>query len=281
MFEREDYEFILSDNVAYMKTLDSDSIDLTVTSPPYGTLRDYGGHSWDINTIAPELYRVTKEEGVVCWNTADGIVDRGESLDSFRNVLVLTGAGFKLHQTLIYAKVGVGTMLSPTAQRYHRTHEYVFILKKGDRLRAFNPIRDRKTHYKNVRRKPESKKFRRADGKLHDVGSPYVSKPYSLRYSWWPISTGYMKSSKDPLAFEHPAIMPEKLVHGLIQSYSNRGDIVLDPFLGSGTTAIEALSLKRKAIGIEAHEDYYHLAHRRMKKALNVKIFKKDLNEFI
>jgi site-specific DNA-methyltransferase (adenine-specific) len=80
----------------------------------------------------------------------------------------------------------------------------------------------------------------------------------------WGYSTGKGKSSSDTIAYKHPAIFPESLARDHILSWSNEGHIVLDPFMGSGTTAKAALEANRSFIGFEISEFYVEIANYRL-----------------
>ena len=82
---------------------------------------------------------------------------------------------------------------------------------------------------------------------------------YSRRNNWW-----YLCPQKQDGSKWHPAVFPEKLVRDHIISWSNEGDLVLDPFMGSGTTAKVARALGRKYIGFEISKEYCELANKRL-----------------
>lgn len=233
------------------------SIDLTVTSPPYDELREYGKlASWNYSSflhIAFQLYRVTKEGGLVVWVVADQTKDGDESGNSFRQALAFKDIGFKLHDTMIYVK----DPRFPRTNAYSPAFEYMFVLAKGN-LRAFNPIK-----FKNFN--PVRNKFRtdrQADGTLvakrYDAADEY--KPVNV----WYYSSGYNKTTQDEVAYQHPAIFPEKLAEDHIKSWSNPGDIILDPFAGSGTVMKMASKLNRNSIGIEVDPKYIEIIKKRM-----------------
>lgn len=134
------YTMWLGDNVEQMKlNIQDNTIDLTVTSPPYDQLRDYNGFVWDTSALITELYRVTVPGGVVMWNVADQTVNGSETGTSFRQALAFIEAGFKLHDTMIYEK---GNFSNPSSNRYHQIFEYMFIFSKG-KPKTFNPIKDK------------------------------------------------------------------------------------------------------------------------------------------
>ena len=242
-----------------LKLLDDNSIDLTVTSPPYDNLRTYNGFSWDFEGIAKELYRVTKEGGVVVWIVGDNTTNFCESLSSFKQALYFVeDCGFNLLDTMIYYKQNYAPAY-PTLKRYANQFEYMFVFSKG-KPKTFNPIQRPK-----VRNKEEKVAFRQQDGSLirktKDKGRE--TKDAS---NVWEYSTGG-SCTKDKIAFQHPAIFPEQLANDHILSWSNENDIVLDPFMGSGTTAKMAILNNRQYIGFELSKEYCDLAEERIKNA--------------
>lgn len=244
--------FILleGDAVVQLQTLGTGSVQLTVTSPPYDNLRTYGGHSWDFEEIAKELYRVTCEGGIVCWNVGDSVVNGSETLTSFRQAIYFKNTvGFRVHDTMIWQKPNFA---NPASNRYHQLFEYVFVLSKG-KPRCFNPIKDKLNKYLNG---PVGKNtVRQTNG---DMEEKYHQRAplseFGMRGNVWKGNT----SGQEDMCgdFDHPATMPNWLAHDLILSWSNVGDIVLDPMAGSGTTGKEAIQLGRKAILIEINPEY-------------------------
>lgn len=112
------------------------TIDMTLTSPPYDDLRVYNGFSFDFESVARELYRVTKNGGVVVWVVGDATKNGSESGTSFRQALFFMEIGFNLHDTMIYQKRNFVPM---THNRYEQEFEYMFVFSKG-KLKTFNPI---------------------------------------------------------------------------------------------------------------------------------------------
>jgi len=248
-------ELLQGDCLAVMKEIESGSIDLTVTSPPYDNLRTYNGnnalwgeHVW--KAVLADLHRVTKDGGVVVWVVGDATIKGSETGTSFRQALWAMECGFNLHDTMIYEKSG---MAFPDSTRYHQTHEYMFILTRG-KLSTFNAIKDRKNKYTGV----QGGNKRGGLCKRGEFGS---------RFNVWRYANGRDNSSKDRKAFKHPAIFPEQLAHDHIVSWSNEGDIILDPFMGSGTTGKMAKLTNRNFIGIELDEQYFKIAQERISAA--------------
>jgi site-specific DNA-methyltransferase (adenine-specific) len=248
----------LGDCLEVMKSLPSQSIDLTVTSPPYDNLRTYNGYSFDFEGIAKELYRLTKDGGVVVWVVGDATINGSETGTSFKQALYFKEIGFNLHDTMIYQK---NNFANPSSNRYHQIFEFMFVLSKG-KPKSFNPINDRK----NVCAGESnwgSNKARQKDGSFKERPKKIVSE-YGMRYNIWKFMTSKGFATKDNFAYSHPAIFPEKVAHDHIISWSNEGDTVLDCFLGSGTTGKIAKQLNRQFIGIEISPEYLEISKRRI-----------------
>jgi DNA modification methylase len=245
-----------------MKQMPDNSIDLTVTSPPYDNLRNYNEFTWDFKGIAKELYRVTKQGGVVVWIVGDATVKGSETGTSFKQALYFKEIGFNLHDTMIYQK---DACPFPETNRYYPSFEYMFILSKG-KPKTANLIMD----------KP-NKRFgekitgtgRNPDGTLKQHTAVKnktnrVVKEFGVRTNVWLYSVGKWKVTKDEYAYQHPAMFPEQLARDHIISWSNEGDLVLDPFMGSGTTAKMAKLNNRNYIGFEISKDYCDIANKRI-----------------
>lgn len=239
-------------------------IDLTVTSPPYDKLRDYKGYDFDFEGIAKELYRVTKDGGVVVWIVGDATVNGSETGTSFRQALFFIECGFNLHDTMIYHRHAKNT----DSIRYRNDFEYMFVLSKG-KPQTFNPIK-----VMSIRKKGE-RVLTRKRGKDGALKQDTCHKKLTFfsgektESNIWSVNSGWMSSTKDISAYDHPAIMPEKLVAQHIVSWSNEGDIVYDPCMGSGTTAKAAHLLKRQWLGSELSQEYVDLANKRIKPYLD------------
>ena len=250
------------DCLELMKNIPDGSVDLTVTSPPYDNLRKYNGFSWDFEGTAKELYRVAKDGGIVVWIVGDATVKGSETGTSFRQALYFMDCGFNLHDTMIYAKKSVFAH-DPRNRRYKQCFEYMFVFSKG-KPKTYNEIKDKPN--KNAGKKASGNKGRNPNGtkrkgKSHTIGD------FQARFNVWEYSTGYGCSTKDRVAFEHPAIFPEQLAKDHIISWSNEGDTVLDCFMGSGTTGKMAVLNNRKFIGIELDEGYFKIAKKRIEEA--------------
>lgn len=242
-----------------LKALPDNCIDMVLTSPPYDSLRLYSGdYSFDFQLIARETYRVLKQGGVLVWVVGDATVNGSETLTSMRQALYFVDVcGFKMHDTMIWQKDGSPF---PESNRYLQTFEYMFVMSKG------TPGTCNQLKVPTVYRKAghtQSDGNRRRDGTL-EVKKYEVGKEFRTRDNVWYVTSGYMKTTQDIIAYEHPAMFPEQLVNDHIYSWSNPGDIVLDYFMGSGTTAKIARNLGRKFIGCDVSAEYVALANRRL-----------------
>ena len=233
-------------------------VDLTVTSPPYDNLREYNGYSFDFESIAKELFRVTKQGGVVVWVVGDATIKGSETGTSFRQALFFKECGFNLHDTMIYEKSGFS---NPSTNRCHQVFEYMFVLSKGN-PKTFNKIFDRKNKYSAG----GGASYRKKDGEIVKTGRAKKRNQQGQRYNIWRYATGGGHMNTD--GYKHPAQFPEQLANDHIISWSNEGDLVYDPFMGSGTTAKMAILNKRNWIGSEISDEYCKIIERRITTAL-------------
>lgn len=261
-----------------MAKMNDNFIDLTVTSPPYDDLRTYKGFTLPLKEIAKELFRVTKEGGVVVWVVNDKTKNYCESLTSFKTaILFVEEAGFNLHDTMIYKR----TCAFPDVVRYYQDFEYMFVFTKG-KPKTVNLLRQPKTEatLKRQKNKTGVGGERQTDGSLKRIDNTngFERKERArkddtrVKSNVWELPRGNQNSTKDKIAFKHPAIFPEKLANDHIISWSNEGDIVYDPFMGSGTTAKMAKLNKRNWIGSEMSSEYCEIIEKRIE-GLNYKLF--------
>ena len=237
-----------------MSRMPDNFIDLTVTSPPYDNLRNYNGYSFDFESVAKELFRVTKEGGVVAWVVGDATISGSETGTSFKQALFFMSCGFRLHDTMIYRKQNY---IPLTHNRYEQSFEFMFILSKG-KPSTFNPIMEKTLgggNDYNLSRKGYCNSIiggaqRRRDENV--ITSDLKIKPNIFTYT-----CGSEKVN-------HPAPFPEKLAADHIYSWSNENDIVYDPFSGSGTTAKMAHLQNRKFIGSEISKEYCDISNKRL-----------------
>lgn len=235
-----------------MKRMPDGFIDLTVTSPPYDNLRTYNGYSFDFEPIARELYRITKNGGVVVWVVGDQTIKGSETGTSFKQALYFKECGFNLHDTMIY------TSDKPplTHNRYEQAFEYMFVLSKG-KPTSFNPLN-------RLAKKPGGKsgKFMHtADGQFTTANTIKKTPTEVLKNNVWYYPTGHERNG-------HPAVFPLQLAKDHIITWSNENNLVYDPFMGSGTTAKACIDLSRNYIGSEISKEYCEIAENRLKQGV-------------
>ena len=244
-------EVIHGECIGVMQGMDDESIDLTVTSPPYDNMRTYKGYDFDFEGIADELFRITKQGGVIVWVVGDATIKGSETGTSFRQALYFKKIGFNLHDTMIWEKTG----RIPTQDRYYNVLEYMFILSKG-KPKAMNFITD----HKCVNGGRKQKKDKIINKGKHEKGEGYfIRNEYGRRSNIWKIHVGKNKTG-------HPAIFPEQLANDHIITWSNEGDVVFDPMCGSGTTLLMAKKNNRNYIGIDIAEEYVEMSKNRLEK---------------
>lgn len=251
-----------------MKQMPDEFIDLIVTSPPYDNLRDYKGFSFEFEKIANELYRTLKHGGVIVWIVGDATIDGSETGTSFKQALFFKDCGFFIHDTMIYEKISP----FPMDNRYHPSFEYMFVLSKG-KPKTFNRLMEKRNSF------AIGSSFRESNGELNKPNINAKSRIKKAIYSGetsrkniWRYAVGGTNHSTDEISFRHPATFPEKLASEHIYSWSNEQELIYDPFIGSGTTAISALKYKRNFIGSEISKDYCDIANIRIKNFLSQQV---------
>jgi site-specific DNA-methyltransferase (adenine-specific) len=244
-----------------MKRMKDNFIDLTVTSPPYDNLRDYNGYTFNFESIAKELFRVTKHGGVVVWVVGDATINGSETGTSFKQALFFKECGFNLHDTMIYKKTGGGARGSKLC--YWQNFEYMFVFSKG-KPKAINLIYDKinitagkLNSGVNGRSKKGVKRYKKVT-KTAKIGK---------RENVWCIAAG--NNTADDKT-QHPAPFPEKLANDHIISWSNKKDLIYDPFTGSGTTAKMCIRNKRNFIGSELSVEYCDIANKRIEETKKI-----------
>jgi len=265
-------QIILSNCIEGMKTLEDEVIDMCVTSPPYDNLRSYNdSSSWNFETfkgVAEQLYRVMKIGGVVVWVVGDATVKGGETGSSFRQCLHFMDLGFVLHDTMIYEKNGSPFPARRDGNRYSQVFEYMFVLSKKTKPKTANLLCDKPNRWAGYTHFGKGT-IRTKDGSLVERNIKPIPE-FSPRNNIWKYNTGKNYSSKDDAAFEHPAIFPEALAKDHILTWSNEDDLVLDPFMGAGTTAVCCIETNRKYVGFEIDETYFDVCNRRIAQHVTV-----------
>jgi site-specific DNA-methyltransferase (adenine-specific) len=248
------------DCLEIMKNIPDNSIDMVLTSPPYDNLRTYnnslewGEHIW--KPIIQELYRIVKKGGVVVWVVGDATIKGSETGTSFKQALYAKKCGFNLHDTMIWNK-GNFTAVGALKTSYAPVFEYMFIFSKG-KVKTFNPIKDRPNKhfgekYHQTVRQPNGKT---KDG--HGKGEKKITK-FGQRHNVWLMPPEQSNKKRC-----HPAQFPEQIAYDHIYSWSNKGDIILDPMAGSGTVGKMAKQLGRNYILIEKEPEYVEICEKRL-----------------
>jgi site-specific DNA-methyltransferase (adenine-specific) len=252
-----------NDSVKLLQKMPHESVDLVVTSPPYDDLRDYkkSNNSWDFKkfqNIAKNLFRVMKKGGVIVWVVGDKVNKGNKSLTSFKHALYFQELGFNIYDVIIYEKTGSGP---PHPGRYFNSFEYMFIVSKG-KPKTINILKDKKNKWAGLMTFGNVSR-REKDGALTNKGRKKINE-FGVRTNIWKYTNGKGFSTKDEIAYEHPAIFPEKLAMDHIYCWSNEGDIVLDIFGGSGTTIKVAKIMNRKWIYFDQVEKYCEITTKRL-----------------
>lgn len=255
-------DIIKGDCIDEMSMMEECCVDLTVTSPPYDSLRTYEGSlQWNENVwkkVLDGLYRVTKEGGVVVWVVGDSTINGSETGTIFKQALYAMEVGFNLHDTMIYQKDNPPPVGGNN--RYYQHFEYMFVFSKG-KPKTFNPIKSTRRNKYNDKRTSRVKGFNR------DKDGNFKKKLVSLTGD---VKIGnifkYVVGGGNSIDYkiDHPATFPEKLAQDHIISWSNEGDIVFDPFMGSGTTGKIVKLNNRNFIGIEKVEKYFEISKGRI-----------------
>ena len=251
------------DCIQFMKEIDDNFVNLTLTSPPYDNLRDYNGYNFDCGNIVVELYRITKEGGIVVWVVGDKIKNGNKSLTSFKHALLFQSIGFNVHDVMIYKKKNTPFMRS---NAYTNCYEFMFVFSKGS-PNTFNPRME-----KTARQGYEMLVYNKGtDGINKKVLKELKSE--KVKTNIWEYAVGLGGSTNDKEAFQHPAIFPEKLAEDHILTWTNKGDIVFDPMCGSGTTCKMAKKNNRSFIGCDISSEYVDIARSRIEKCESLIIF--------
>lgn len=256
-----------NDCLNVLQSFDNESIDLFLCSPPYDDIRTYNNElEWNFKifkSIANEMFRTLKQGGRIVWVVGDQTKDGTESDTSFIQSRYFTKRLGLRKETMIYNRVSP----FPMSEYYNQDFEYMFVFTKG-KGKTFNRLKEPKS-IKSIKRNENapSYTYRQKDGTTKKATGKAIER---LKKSYdpsntekgmsnvWTLGKGYMVSSTDHIAFNHPATFPEELVRRHILSWTNENDIVCDPFSGSGTTGKLCIKLNRKFIGIEKVSKYFN-----------------------
>ena len=224
------------DSADILYELPRKSVDLVVTSPPYSDLRKYGGvgDTWNerkFREIAVGLSDVLKDGGVIVWIVNDKTENGSKSLVSFQQALYFKHLGFNVNDVMIWEKTNPCPVVKQL--RYQDVFEYMFVFSKG-KPKTFNPLMV----------------------PCKCAGQEYKSTTKNI-------------GGENGRTYKEFNINKEKVIDHIL-SWSNEGDVVLDPFLGSGTTALACIKTNRKFVGVELNKDYVDLANGRIKELINM-----------
>jgi len=233
--------------------------DAVVTSPPYDDVREYGGHdACDLFSVLKMLSDSISEGGVIMWNVRDQTINGSETGTSFKHALYCLNLGLRLHDTMIYCRDGV---TFPDSNRYFPSTEYMFVFSKGS-PKHFNGIKDRKNKTAGTTIHGTG---RQTDGSVtKKKRSGEIIPSHGLRHNWWVLHNAQAGLGEFG---GHPAPMPYPMAEGHIITWTASDDVVVDPFMGSGTTGVAATKLSRSFIGCEIEPRYFDIACRRIEDA--------------
>ena len=229
-------------------------VDLTVTSCPYDNLRSYHNScSWNFDIfkeVAQLLYDITADGGVLVWVVGDATINGSETGTSFKQALYFMECGFKLHDTMLFEKNSSSFPAKRTGNRYTQIFEYMFVFSKG-KPKTAHLICDKENKWKNFTNWGKNTNYNK-DGELILTNNIKPVPEFSPRNNIWKYTVGFNINEG-----KHPAVFPYQLAEDHILTWSNEGDLIFDPFTGSGTTASAALCNNRKFIGSEIDKTYF------------------------
>lgn len=256
-------------NIETLRRLENETIDLVITSPPYDGVRKYNGFSFDLDSLAQELFRTLKTGGVIVWVVNDQVIKGSETGTSFRQALKFIDSGFLLHDTMIYQKNSSTYPASAKSNRYTQIFEYMFVFSKG-KPKTAKLICDKPNKWAGYTNWGKNTKRLGEGEQLVEIEKIKPVPDFSPRNNIWIYNNSGGYASKDKVAYEHPAIFPEDLVNDHILTWSNENDLIYDPFMGSGTVAKMAILNKRNYLGSEISQEYVNISLKRIEPYLNV-----------
>lgn len=256
-------KIILGNCVKVMDQLEDESVDAFITSPPYDQLRNYNGYSFPFEDIARKMYQKLAQGGVIVWVVGDAVLKGSESGSSFRQAIFFQELGLNIHDTMIYEKNGSSFPARRTGNRYSQVFEYMFVFSKG-KPKTANLICDKPNKWSGYTSFGTSTN-RNAAGELVKAKNRKPTPNFSPRHNVWKYNTGKKYTTNDDFAFKHPAMFPESLAEDHVMTWTKEGDLIVDPFVGAGTTTKMAAINGRRWLGIDISEEYVDIAIERMK----------------
>ena len=255
-------KIVLGNCVEVMDQLEDESVDAFITSPPYDELRDYNGYSFPFEAIARKMYQKLAKGGVIVWVVGDATKNGSETGSSFRQAIFFQELGLNIHDTMIYEKNGSSFPARSTSNRYSQVFEYMFVFSKG-KPKTANLICDKPNKWSGYTSFGTSTN-RNASGELIKAKNRKPTPNFSPRHNVWKYNTGKKYTTEDDFAFNHPAMFPEALAEDHVMTWTKEGDLVVDPFVGAGTTTKMAAINGRRWLGIDISEEYVEIANKRM-----------------
>lgn len=259
MIKKWENKVIRMDCVEGMKKLPDNSIDMCIFSPPYDQLRTYEGNpEFDLNETGKQLFRILKEGSICAMVIQDQTKDFAKSLTSFRTIVDwCDNIGFRLFECCIYHKHG--TEGAWWKQRFRVDHEYIPLFLKGKRPVYFNkePLKVPSIHADKMMTGFGN---RRTDGTTTKSITRKIN-PTKCRGTVWDYM---MAGDKNMTKRQHPATFPDQIPYDVIQCFCREGGIVIDPYMGSGSTAVSAVKLNRNFIGFDVCQRYVDVASQRI-----------------
>jgi site-specific DNA-methyltransferase (adenine-specific) len=236
-------------------------VDCVITSPPYDDIKNYNNTlSWNFDIfkkVAKRLYELLNVGGTIIWVVGDKTHNGSESLTSFNQVIYFNSIGFNLHDTMIYRKKNYVPL---THNRYEQEFEYIFVLTKG-KIKTFNPIKIQ-CKYAGTSTYGKPSYYKNEDDTLTNTKEKLIINDYKIKGNIFEYNTGSMYTGN----IKHPAMFPFDLAKDMIQSWTNKGDIILDCFAGSFTTNVFSEQMNRINIGIELETKYCDIGIDRLSK---------------
>lgn len=257
-----------------LKRIEDDSVDIVFTSPPYADRRknSYKGfhhtvyNDWFVQ-VAAEIKRILKPTGSFFLNIKPHCENGERLLYTYELVIRLRNdLGLKFVDEFSWTKNGVpGRFVG----RFKNAFEPVYHFKKGDKV-TFNPYEVAEP----MKEESVARANRKASGESKNgSGFAGMRRNETMKNRKLALPSNHLhipqRSNQFTLQSEHPAVFPLELPEFFIKAFSNEGDVVLDPFIGSGTTAIACINTNRNYIGFELEKEYYDLANERINSHIN------------
>lgn len=276
-------EVIVGNALHTLKNLPDASVQTVVTSPPYWGLRDYGEDEQlglekspldfieNLCKVFDEIWRVLKDDGTLWVNLGDSYYNKSLAGIPFRFAFAMQERGWFLRQDIIWHKPNV--MPESVTDRCTKSHEYIFLLTKNakyyyDNKAILEPVSEislKRSEYGWDSDRPSTKNASMGGTGIHtdQMGTRFVNPEGRNKRSVWTVTAkGYKEA--------HFAVYPPDLIEPCILAGSKEGDIVLDPFSGSGTTGEVALKHNRNYIGLELNPEYAEISRKRLSEAVGM-----------